>query len=571
MKPYEPHKRHTLWSRHIIRHLRHLMHIIVLVGGTLLFALLCGGVYEPVFAAPPSPPTTPLPSPAADRYATVEEIEAFLQEMATTYPTLARVETFGESWEYHTSGGERGYQLWAIRITNQDTAPSTTPDNGGQVGRKPVFTLAAAIHARELTSAELATRFISYLLTNYHIDPTVTWLLNEREIVVIPMVNPDGRKIAEEGFLQRKNVNNTNGDECSIPPHDYNHYGVDLNRNFSFQWGAVDSPATDPCAVTYPGTEAASEPETQALQAYLTSLYPDHPAPKDETPAPDDTAGVLISLHSYSNLVLWPWGYVGHDPPNGEGLTRLGETFATLNGYEPGQAVTLYPTSGTVEDWAYANLGIAPYTFEVGPTTMDDPQCGGFMPPYSCLDEAYGGGFWPRNLPTFLYAAKVARAPYRLPAGPMVDTPTVVSSTLALTITAPLVSKTTTISTSEMALGSSVWYSTTTSPVATYLTVALTATNGLYDEVRETATVTLPLSTLAPLSPTLRITQTDSLSPTLLLIRAQDSDGIWGPYTVAWSWEPHAIAEKPDEEPDEEPDEQIYRLWLPYIDQRPPS
>jgi hypothetical protein len=105
-------------------------------------------------------------------------------------------------------------------------------------------------------------------------------------------------------------------------------------------------------------------------------------------------------------------------PPNGAALAQLGERLADANGYAPGQAIELYPTSGTTDDWAYGELGLASFTIEIGPS---GGTCGGFMPPFACLDEENAmasQGFWPRNLPALLYAARVTRAPYTQPAGP---------------------------------------------------------------------------------------------------------------------------------------------------------
>ena len=67
------------------------------------------------------------------------------------------------------------------------------------------------IHARELVTPEEATRLIQYLLSNYGVDADATWLLDEHQIIVLPMYNPDGRKIAETGQLKRKNMNGNTG------------------------------------------------------------------------------------------------------------------------------------------------------------------------------------------------------------------------------------------------------------------------------------------------------------------------------------------------------------------------
>src|SRR2546423_3056176 len=156
-------------------------------------------------------------------YRTVTEMRAFVDDEAARYPNLAEVFTYGNSWQKIHMGGSAGSDLFGIRLTNKQTQ-----------GVKPTFFLMAAIHARELTTSELALRFVDYLLSNYGVDADVTWLLDEHQIVVVPVVNPDGHRIAEQGYYQRKNLNTTNGAGCANPPTIFNQSGIDLNRNFSF-------------------------------------------------------------------------------------------------------------------------------------------------------------------------------------------------------------------------------------------------------------------------------------------------------------------------------------------------
>jgi hypothetical protein len=340
-------------------------------------------------------------------YRTVTETRAFLDSKATAYPNLAEVFTYGQSWEKVKSGGTSGWDLFGITLTNKQIT-----------GPKPTFFLMAAIHARELTTTELALRFIDYLLTNYGVDGDVTWMLDEHKIVIIPASNPDGRVIAEQGFFQRKNTNNTYGGGCSNPPSTTNQFGVDLNRNANFKWGTVNTPTEPLCGQTYPGPTPSSEPETTALQNLVRSLFADLRGPLDTDPAPMTTSGFFLTLHSYSNLVLWPWGWTENAAPNSTELAMIGQKFASYNSFTPMQSTGLYPTSGTTDDWAYGELGVPAMTFEVGPSSG---TCGGFFPPFSCLDGGTGGSFWPRNLPAFLHAARIARAPYQLAKGPSPD------------------------------------------------------------------------------------------------------------------------------------------------------
>ncbi len=441
-------------------------------------------------------------------YHSVEEIEAFLYEMAATYPHLTTLVRFGESWERQHLGADYGSDLLALRLTHHDTP-----------GPKPVFVLLAAIHARELTTAEIAIRFIDYLLTQYGTDADVTWMLHEHEIVVIPMANPDGRKLAEQGYSQRKNTNYLNGGACARPPQERNQSGVDLNRNFAFAWGTIDGPHISPCRPVYPGPTPASEPETQALQAFIRSLYPDHTRPTSAQPAPATTTGILISLHSYSDLVLWPWGHTTAPTPNERALVRLGQRLAQFTGYLPMQSIFLYPTSGTTDDWAYGELGLASYTFEIGPY---GGICGGFMPPYACIDGNEERHFWAETLPALLYAARVVRAPYREPAGPDVRDLTVLYDSRVLTLTATLDGHTQPVAGAELYVGQS----SSTAPIA------LQPLDGTFDTVIEQAQVVLGLPHLN--SRNLMDSQNNNEPELLLLVQAYNADGSQGPISATW-------------------------------------
>ncbi|MEJ2710384.1 MAG: M14 family zinc carboxypeptidase [Anaerolineales bacterium] len=320
-------------------------------------------------------------------YRTVEETFRDLEALANGYPALASWVDIGDSWEKIYGAPSSGYDLHALILTRKS-----------RPGPKAVFFLMGATHAREYATAEIATRFGEFLVENYGHDPDVTWLLDNSEIHILPVQNPDGRKFAEQGYWWRKNVDDDDG--CASYPQ----WGTDLNRNSSFKWGAPGASAYA-CDQTYRGPAPVSEPETQALQAYLSGIFPDQRGPADQDPAPPTSMGTFITLHSFGELVLWPWGWTKALPPNAAGLQTLGRKLAFFNGYIAEQSVELYPTSGTSDDWAYGELGVAAYTFELGTDFFQD--CASFE-----------STIYPRNLEALLYAAKSARRPYQNPAGP---------------------------------------------------------------------------------------------------------------------------------------------------------
>lgn len=324
-------------------------------------------------------------------YHTVAEHQQHLTSVAAAYPALTQVYDIGDSWR--KTRGSGGHDIRAICITKKQAGDCALSPNSP----KPRFAMIAQLHARELATGELAWRWIDHVTKGYGTDPEVTSILDTTELWVVPIVNPDGVDIVVSGgsrpLLQRKNANNT-GASCSTPS-----YGVDLNRNSTFKWGGA---GTSRCGETYQGTAAGSEPETRALETWFKQLFPDQRGPGDNDPAPVTTKGVMITVHSYGNLIMPPWGWTWNANPNAAGLRALGQKMAAFNGYT---VVAEGDTTGTTDDFTYGNLGIASYTFEIG---SGSGSCGGFFPQYSCVDSL----FWPRNKGAFLTAAKAAKAPY---------------------------------------------------------------------------------------------------------------------------------------------------------------
>jgi carboxypeptidase T len=324
--------------------------------------------------------------PGYSCYRTVEETYATAADIVATYPALATWTDIGNSWE--KGAGLGGYDLMVLELTN-----TAVP------GPKPKLFVMSAVHAREYTTAELMTRFAEYLVENYGADADATWLLDYHEIHLLLQANPDGRKKAESGELWRKN---TNQNYCGATS---NSRGADLNRNFSFEWGCCGGSSTSPCNDLYRGPVAASEPEVQAVENYVRAEFPDQRGPALTDPAPADATGIFLDIHSYSELILWPWGFTSTVPPNGPALQTLGRKLAYFNGYEPDQSIGLYPTDGSTDDFAYGELGLAGYTYELGTSFFQD--CASFE-----------NTIFPDNMDSLLYAAKVVRTPYMTPAGP---------------------------------------------------------------------------------------------------------------------------------------------------------
>lgn len=351
--------------------------------------------YEPVFNDTIYKDTDPI-SAAADTYyggyRTVEGHHAHLEQVAAENPDLATLHDIGDSWL--KTQGRGGHDILAICLTNKASGDcELSPDS-----TKPRFSLIGQIHAREIATGEVAQRWIDKLVDGYGTDTAVTELMDTTEMWVVPIANPDGVDVVASGgnypVLHRKNVNDSYG-FCT---------GVDLNRNSSFGWG---DDATSPCAETFQGPTAASEPEVEALENWLRAIHPDQRDDDVSSPAPDDARDVFISLHSYGEYIIVPWGFTDTTAPNDAKLRELGAAMSSHNGYLVGtnDDTVGYGTSGTTDDMTYGELGIASFTFEMGGRYG---SCAGFLPQYSCIDSE----LWPLNEGALMVAAQAAAAPY---------------------------------------------------------------------------------------------------------------------------------------------------------------
>jgi len=435
-------------------------------------------------------------------YRTIAELYADLSQIAADHPGLTELVDVGDSWDKVTPGGPAGHDLYVLIITNEALP-----------GPKPRFFLMANIHGRELITPEAALVFIDYLTDNYGRDPDVTWVLDHREVHVMVSANPDGHVKNEPGEPWAWWRKNTNDDECGTGS-----YGVDLNRNASFKWGCCGGSSPDPCHQTYRGTGQASEPEEQVVEGYARSIFPDQRGPLDTDAAPITTTGVFITLHSYSNLVLWPWGHAGTPAPNSTGLSAIGRKFATYNGYTPQQSYGLYPTDGTTDDWCYGELGVPSFTFEIG------GYGDGFYPPCSRYDALIQP-----NIPAFFYAAKIADTPYRTVHGPDAKSvsadPDAFNPGDVLTLSA-------TIDDSQnggQTIAAAEYFIDTPGDEGTG--TPMTAADGAFDSVSENVTATVGTTGL-------------SAGQHLLLVRGRDSAGNWGAFTATFINQPAMSIDK---------------------------
>ncbi len=443
----------------------------------------------------------PTAIPGYSCYETVEETFTAGDGLIAARPDLASWVIAGSSWLKTQGAG--GYDMRVLKLTN-----ANKPAPEGQA--KPKLFINAAIHAREYTTAPLVLQFARDLVNGHGSDADATWILDHHEIHLMLQANPDARKRAETGLSWRKNVNNN---FCA----NSNNRGVDLNRNFTFEWNStsgVGSSGTQ-CNATYRGPSAGSEPEVQAVESYIRSLWPDRRGPGVNDAAPADTSGIHLDIHSYSQLVLWPWGATSNPAPNGTALQTLGRKFAFFNGYQPTQSVGLYPTDGTSDGPSYGELGVAAFTFELGTSFFQ-----------SC--SVFESTIKPGNLPALRYAAKVVRTPYLTPAGPDITALTIASAAVpagtgvALTGTASDARFSSANGTEAVQAIAGAEYSVGKAPWEEGVVMRpLAAADGSFNSVTEGLTGQVDTTGLAP-------------GRHLVYVRARDASGAVGAVTAGW-------------------------------------
>jgi len=301
--------------------------------------------------------------PGYQSYAQVMQVIADWQAQ---YPNLLRVVNLGNSWgKIYSQQGISYYNPY-----NHDIIAVMLSDNATIDEDEPGFYFMGAHHAREPISTEVCMHILGSLLAGYGTDPEVTEMVNESEIWFVPIVNPDGHKIVldQTDVWWRKNIrDNNNNQTFNNDEYGYGTDGVDLNRNYGFRWGYVGA-TSDNMYPTYHGPSPMSEPEVQAVETLIQDRH--------------FLAG--ISYHSYGEMVLYPFGFVGslYAPDQAE-MSALAQSMASsipkegAGTYDPMPSWQLYPAAGNTDDWAYGNFGIFSYTIELAtqfiPTAQQVP------------------------------------------------------------------------------------------------------------------------------------------------------------------------------------------------------
>ncbi|WP_432049549.1 M14 family zinc carboxypeptidase [Verrucosispora sp. NA02020] len=315
--------------------------------------------------------------PADANYHDYAEMTAVVNQVVADHPSIARKVSIGSSYE--------GRELVAVKIS----------DNVATDENEPEILFNAQQHAREHLTVEMAIYLLNLFTDNYGSDSRITGLVNNREIWIVPTVNPDGSEydIATGSYRSwRKNRQPNSGSS---------YVGTDLNRNWSFNFGCCGGSSGSTSSDTYRGPSAFSAPETQALRNFVNSRV---------------VGGVQqikanIDFHTYSELVLWPYGYTTSNTATGMNADQyntfatIGQQMAATNGFTPQQSSDLYITDGSSIDWMWATHGIWAYTFELYPGSASG---GGFYPPDEVIPAQTS-----RNREAVLILSEYADCPYR--------------------------------------------------------------------------------------------------------------------------------------------------------------
>ncbi|MBM2841397.1 MAG: hypothetical protein HW412_1925 [Bacteroidetes bacterium] len=271
---------------------------------------------------------------------TYAEVVQRLDSMRLQYPNLITArESLGVT--------EQGRIIWGVEISDNPGLP--------EVG-EAVSYYDALHHAREPQSMATIMYYMYWLLDNYGINPEATYLVNNRRMCFIPVVNPDGYVYNQTtnpngGGSWRKNRRLNSPGPPAV-------YGVDLNRNYNYQWGYDNQGSSPtPSSDTYRGPSALSEPEARAVRAFTMRKMP----------------SVAWSTHSVAGRYLNPYSYADTVILY-EYYAQFTSDYSYANNYLYGTVFQMlnYYSNGTTRDYLHHDIGCYSWTPEVG-----------------------GSGFWP--------------------------------------------------------------------------------------------------------------------------------------------------------------------------------
>jgi len=264
-------------------------------------------------------------------HATYDEVVAHLDNMGDLFPDLITAkESIGQSIE--------GRELWMVKVSDNPNVNETEPE----------ILYTAIHHAREPAGVMQMIYYLYYLLENYDSDNFIKTLVDNTEMYFVPVVNPDGYVYNQTtnpngGGMWRKNRRDNGGGS----------FGVDPNRNYGYMWGLNNQGSSpDPWDETYRGTAPFSEPEIAAIRDFCEA----------------HEFRIALNYHTYSNLLLYTWGYTT-EPCEDDAILEVYAELMTQDShytYGPG-STAIYETNGGSDDWMYGEQTTKDKTFSYTP------------------------------------------------------------------------------------------------------------------------------------------------------------------------------------------------------------
>nr|XP_006120381.1 carboxypeptidase A1-like [Pelodiscus sinensis] len=263
-------------------------------------------------------------------YHTLEEIYEFMDLLIEANPNLVSKIQIGNTYE--------GRPIYVLKFSTGGT-------------KRPAIWLDTGIHSREWITQASGVLFAKKILDGYGQDPSLTSILDKLDIFLEIVTNPDGFAFTHtKNRMWRKTRSVRAGSSC---------IGVDPNRNWDAGFGGAGS-SSNPCSETYRGPFAHSESEVKAIVDFVKS---------------HGNIKAFISIHSYTQLLLYPYGYTRTQAADHQELDQIAKAAVTAlsslygTSYRYGSIITaIYQASGGTIDWTY-NQGIKySFTFELRDT-----------------------------------------------------------------------------------------------------------------------------------------------------------------------------------------------------------
>ncbi|MFJ2257793.1 M14 family metallopeptidase [Streptomyces sp. NPDC087844] len=295
--------------------------------------------------------------PSADsRYHNYAEMNTEINQRLAAYPGIMSKRVIGKSYQ--------GRDIIAVKISDNVATDESEPE--------VLFTHHQ--HAREHLTVEMALYLMRELGAGYGSDSRVTNMVNNREIWIVPDLNPDGGEydIATGAYRSWRKNRQPNSGATAV--------GTDLNRNWNYRWGCCGGSSGSTSSETYRGPAPESAPEVKVVADFVRS----------RVVGGTQQIKAGVDFHTYSELVLWPFGYTTADTATGmtaddrNAFATVGQKMAASNGYTPEQSSDLYITDGSIDDYLWGSQKIFGYTFEMYPSSSGG---GGFYPPDEVIER----------------------------------------------------------------------------------------------------------------------------------------------------------------------------------------